>query len=121
MTDMLSLLPEDSHKRFDSCYRMVIAASQRAKHLMQGPRSGSTSKFTKETTIALEEVLQGKIEYLTDKQARQAMKDAKRVRDTEMERLTVPSPAVEDAREIKKELSVYVDDSQKPTETEAEE
>src|ERR687892_2094073 len=106
MTDMLSLLPEDGHKRFDSSYRIVIAASQRAKQLLQGPRSNVSSKFTKETTIALEEVLQGKTEYLTDKQARQAMRETKRLRDGETERMATITPAVgEDAREIKKELS----------------
>ena len=78
--------------------------------------------FTKETTIALEEVLNGKVEFLTGKEARQAMKEAKRTRDGEGERMAVVNPGVgEDAREIKKELSVYVDDSVKPAEPEAEE
>jgi DNA-directed RNA polymerase subunit omega len=114
MTDMLSLLPEGSPERYDSSYRMVIAAAQRAKQLMQGPKSSSALKFTKETTIALEEVLQGRVNFLTGKEARQAMRDVKRIRDGEMERLATASPvAGEDAREIKKELSVYIDDSPK--------
>ena len=122
MIDTLSLLPEGSQRRFDSRHRLVIAASQRAKHLMQGTRSGPASRFTKETTVALEEVLNGKVEFLTGKEARQAMKDAKRTRDSDGERVaTVPPGAGEDAREINKELSVYVDDSVKPTEPEAEE
>jgi DNA-directed RNA polymerase subunit omega len=123
MNDMLSLLPEDARERFDSRYRMVIAASQRAKHLMQGPKPASTSKFTKETTIALDEVLQGNIDYLTDKEARHAMREAKHGKDPESERMAVLHPAAgEDAREIKKELSIYVDDSQKPAaETEVDE
>ncbi|MGH7232697.1 MAG: DNA-directed RNA polymerase subunit omega [Nitrospiraceae bacterium] len=122
MIDTLALLPEGSQRRFDSRHRLVIAASQRAKHLMQGSRLGTTSKFTKETTIALEEVLQGKVEFLIGKEARQAMKEAKRVRDSDVERIAAVSPVVgEDAREIKKELSVYVDDSTKPTEPETEE
>jgi DNA-directed RNA polymerase subunit omega len=122
MIDTLSLLPESNQRRFDSRHRLVIAASQRAKHLMQGTRAGATSKFTKETTIALEEVLNGKVEFLTGKEARQAMKEAKRTRDGEGERMAVVNPGVgEDAREIKKELSVYVDDSVKQAEPEAEE
>jgi DNA-directed RNA polymerase subunit omega len=124
MIDTLSLLPEDNHERFDSRHRLVIAASQRAKHLLQGSRVGATSKFTKETTIALEEVLQGKIQFLTGHEARQAMKESKQVRDSDMSRMAVAVASQvggEDAKEIKKELSVYVDDSQKATEPEGEE
>ena len=123
MIDTLSLLLEGGQRRFDSRHRLVIAASQRAKHLMQGARPIGGSKFAKETTIALEEVVQGKVEFLTGPEARQAMKEAKQVRDGGGERIAVVPPAVagEDAREIKKELSVYVDDSIKPSEPEAEE
>jgi DNA-directed RNA polymerase subunit omega len=113
MTDMLALLPENSVKPFDSRHRLVIAASQRAKQLMQGSRPMAPSKFSKETTIGIEEMLQGRLEYLTAKDARQAMKDAKRVRETDFERLASHATLGEDAREIKKELSVYVDDSPK--------
>jgi DNA-directed RNA polymerase subunit omega len=114
MTDMLALLAENSVKPFDSRHRLVIAASQRAKQLMQGSRPLAPSKFSKETTVGIEEILQGRLEYLTAKEARQAMKDAKRVRETDFERLAMSSATLgEDAREIKKELSVYVDDSPK--------
>ena len=80
MMDALSLLPEHRHARFDSRHRLVLAASQRAKHLLQGGKPLGMSKFTKDTTIALDEVLQGLIEFLAGKEARQAMKDAKRGR-----------------------------------------
>ena len=115
MQDMLTLLPDTAPSKFDSRHRVVIAASQRAKYLMQGGRPTIASKFRKETTIALDEVLHGDIEFLTGKDARQAMKDAKRMREAEAARPPVPAEtAAEDAREIKKELSVFVDDSPKP-------
>ncbi len=120
MLDPLSLLPEPHQKRFDSRYRLVISASQRAKHLLQGAHPVAPPRFLKETAIALDEVLHGQIEFLTDKEARQAIKDAKRSKDSEVERM-VMTDAGEDAREIKKELSVYVDDSVKPGEPEGEE
>ena len=120
MTDMLSLLPEYSQGRFDSRHRLVIASSQRAKHLMQGAKPAGGSKFTKETTIAIDEVLHGKVEFLVGKEARQAIKAAKRGKDSEAERLAM-AEATEDAREIKKELSVYVDDSARAAEGESEE
>jgi DNA-directed RNA polymerase subunit omega len=110
MIDMLALLPEYEQDRFDSRHRLVIAASQRAKHLIQGARPAAASKFTKETAVAIDEVLQAKVEFLVGKEARQAIKAAKRGKDSEAERLAMVDSA-EDAHEIKKELSVYVDDS----------
>lgn len=123
MSDMLSLLLDQHQTRFDSRHRLVIAASQRAKQLMQGSRPTIHTRFAKETTAAIEEMLHGQIQFVTGPEARQAMKDAKRVRESEIERMamaaTTPTLA-EDAREIKKELSVYVDDSPKPAEVEPE-
>lgn len=123
MMDMLALLPENSKNRYDSRHRLVIAASQRAKQIMQGSRPTIQTKFTKETTMAIDEMVQAKLEYLTGKEARQAMKDAKRMRENEFERIASAGTGTtlgEDAREIKKELSVYVDDSPKIQEVEPE-
>ena len=119
MIDMLSLLPQYTPKEFDSRHRLVIVASQRAKHLAQGAKPTGPSRFTKETTNALDEVLRGKIPYLTGKEARDAMKEAKRGKEGETERMAMMTG--EDAKEIKKELSVYVDDTAKPQATPAEE
>lgn len=110
MIDALSLLPEQAHERFDSRHRLVIAAAQRAKHLIQGAKPSGFSKFLKDTTIGLDEVLHGQVEFLVGKDARQAMKEAKRGREAEVERMAM-AEVEEDAREIKKELSVYVDDT----------
>lgn len=120
MNDALSLLPEYDQSKVDSRYRLVIAASQRAKHLMQGAKPvDSTPRYSKATSIALDEVLHQKVAFLTGKEARQAIKEAKRGKESEFERMA--AIAQEDAREIKKELSVYVDDSAKPAEPEGEE
>jgi DNA-directed RNA polymerase subunit omega len=119
MVDMLSLLPQYTPDQFDSRHRLVIVAAQRAKHLLQGSRPFGSSKFTKETTIGLDEVLRAEAKYLVGKEARDAMKEAKRGKEGESERIAMMTG--EDAREIKKELSVYVDDSPKAPEPEAEE
>lgn len=119
MIDTQSLLPDYKHDEFDSRHRLVIVAAQRAKHLIQGVKPVGTSKFAKEATVALDEVLHGKVQHLRGKDARAAMKQAKRGKEAEAERMAVV--AGEDAQEIKKELSVYVDDSDKsaePSETE---
>ncbi len=118
MIDMLKLLPQYTAGEFDSRHRLAIIAAQRAKHIVQGSRHAA-SRFTKETTIALDEVLQGKITYLVGQEARDAMKEAKRGKEGEMERIALMTG--DDAKEIKKELSVYVDDSPKPVVAEGEE
>lgn len=119
MIDMLNLLPQYTSNEFDSRHRVVIVASQRAKHLTQGARPAGPSRFTKETTIALDEVLKGQVKYLIGKEARDAMKEAKRGKEGETERIAMMTG--EDAREIKKELSVYVDDTAQPTVAQTEE
>jgi DNA-directed RNA polymerase subunit omega len=85
---------------------------------LQGSRHAA-SRFTKETTIALDEVLRGQVKYLVGQEARDAMKEAKRGKEGEMERIAVMTG--DDAKEIKKELSVYVDDTPKPMVGESEE
>lgn len=114
MIDAQTLLPEYSPDQFDSRHRLVLVASQRAKHLLQGARQVGTSKFTKEATIAIDEVLHQHIRYLSGEEAREAAKEAKRGGQADAERMA--TVAGEDAKEIKKELSVYVDDSDKARE-----
>ena len=118
MIDMLRLLPQYTTDEFDSRHRLAIVAAQRAKHILQGSRH-APSRFSKETTIALDEVLRAQIKYLVGQEARDAMKEAKRGKEGEMERIAVMTG--DDAKEIKKELSVYVDDSPKPVVGESEE
>jgi len=119
MVDMLNLLPQYTTDQFDSRHRLVLVAAQRAKHLLQGSRFQGISRFTKETTIALDEVLRGETKFLVGQDARDAMKEAKRGKEGETERIAMMSG--DDAREIKKELSNYVDDTAKPTGAEGEE
>ena len=114
--DALSLLPDTQEFQCGSRSRLVIVAAQRAKLLMQGVPQVFVTKHTKPATIALEEVLRGKVKFLVGKDARQAMKEAKKQRERELERLSLAQVVGEDAREIKKDLGVLVDDS-KPAPT----
>ena len=118
MIDMLRLLPQYTAEEFDSRHRLAIVAAQRTKHILQGSRH-APSRFTKETTIALDEVLRAQVNYLVGQEARDAMKESKRSREGEMER--VASMSGDDAKEIKKELSVYVDDTPPTVASENEE
>ena len=119
MIDTLPLLPDDRDGKFDSRYRVVLVAAQRAKQLMRGTTPSQTSKFTKETSMALEEVLGDKVEYLMGQEARQALREVKRSLDGEFEPALL-TEANEDTKEIKQQLSVYIDDSPKEPAVEAE-
>jgi len=108
--DALSLLPEHHQKEFDSRYRIVLIAAQRAKQLVRGAESEGTSKFTKNTSKALEEVLGGRVSYLVGDEAKQAIRDAKMANQRPIDPALYAQPD-ETAQEIKKELSVYIDDT----------
>jgi DNA-directed RNA polymerase subunit omega len=113
--DALSLLPDYQKLSTESRSRLVIITAQRARQLMQGARPKLPTRHTKPTTIALEEMLKGKIHFLVGKEAQKAMKEARKQRERELEKLTMAQVAGTDAAEIKKDLSVVVDDS-KPAE-----
>ena len=115
MIDPLSLLPEHHQKQFDSRFRIVLIAAQRAKLLMQGSQHMGTSKFTKETSQALEEVLKDQVSFLIGQEARQAIKEAKGTTEREFDPALL-AQADENSKEIQKELSVYIDDSPKKAE-----
>ncbi|MBI3609519.1 MAG: DNA-directed RNA polymerase subunit omega [Nitrospirae bacterium] len=109
---MMSLLTDFDDTKIDSRYRLVIIAAQRARQLMQGSNPLITSKFTKEGTIALDEVLQGKTEFVTGKEAKSAMKEAMLAQELEARararaKATLPR---EDENEIKKDLGIYIND-----------
>ena len=110
MMDPLVLLPEHHQKQFDSRFRIVLIAAQRAKLIMQGPPTEGTSKFMKETSQALEEVLKGEVPFLIGEEARQAIKEAHSVHEREFAPSLLVQPD-ETSKEIQKELSVYIDDS----------
>ena len=108
--DALSLLPQHHQKEFDSRYRIVLIAAQRAKQLVRGGEPYLASKFSKDTSRALEEVLNGQVPYLIGQEAKEAIKIAKRVNERPIDPALYAQPD-ENAQEIKKELSVYIDDT----------
>jgi DNA-directed RNA polymerase subunit omega len=108
--DALSLLPQHHQTAFDSRYRIVLIAAQRAKQLVRGAESEGTSKFTKDTSKALEEVLGGSVPYLVGDEAKQAIREAKMANQRPIDPALYAQPD-ETAQEIKKELSVYIDDT----------
>ena len=115
MIDTLPLLPDDKSGTFDSRYRVVLVAAQRAKQIMRSGQQLQTSKYAKETSIALEEVFRGEVNYLVGQDARQAIRDSKRSMERDFDQ-SMLAEGDEDAKEIQKQLSVYIDDSSKDIE-----
>lgn len=112
MADSISLPITIKGDTIDNRYRLVIIASQRTKQLMQGAKPLMETKAKKPTTIALEEVLEGKLEFFMGKEARQALKDARRMKEEEAKvRALMPRPPEDVVDELKKDMGVYVDDS----------
>lgn len=93
----------------DSRYRLVIIGTQRAKQLLEGGKKLTGSRYTKETTVALEEVLLEKVPFLVGKEARLAYKEMKKIREEDARNPVFLKE--EDTHEIKKDLNIYVDDS----------
>ena len=77
----LSLPMEMVETRIDSRYRLVIAAAQRARQLVEGNRPRIESRYVKETTHALEEIVSGQADILFGQEARRAIVEERRRRD----------------------------------------
>ncbi|MHB8481750.1 MAG: DNA-directed RNA polymerase subunit omega [Nitrospiria bacterium] len=111
MLDIISLPIVIENKKIDSRHRLVIIAAQRAKQIIEAPTAPIDTRYEKATSVAIEEILEGKVGFFTGKEARQAQREAKRVREEEMKTQAMIAKEGEMVTEIKKDLSVYVDDS----------
>jgi DNA-directed RNA polymerase omega subunit len=119
--EIISLPIVVNEKQIDSRYRLVIVGSQRARQLMEGNGPAIQTRYKKTTTIALEEFLEGKLEFYTGKEARLAQREARRLREEEMRHQALQAKEREITNEINKELSVYVDDTHAKEEAESSE
>lgn len=111
MINIISLPIVVENKKIDSPHRLAILGAQRARQIIQATTSSSDTKYEKATTVALEEILENKVTFVVGKEARDAKKEAKRVRAEELRTWARIAKEGELVTEIKKELSVLVDDS----------
>lgn len=111
--EIISLPVETDYSKIDSRYRLVIIASQRARQLMEGAKQTHQSRHAKASTIALEEVLGDELEVLYGKEAKQAQRDAKRLREEMKTRQLLTEREEELASEIRKDLSVYLEEAKR--------
>ncbi|MGE5894446.1 MAG: DNA-directed RNA polymerase subunit omega [bacterium] len=106
--EIISLPIEFDFEKLHGRFGLVNIAAQRAKQLMSGSIPKIESKHRKVATIALEEAIQTRVEFLVGQEAIQAKEEAKKLdykrlleekrRESEKEELT----------ELEKDLKIYL-------------
>lgn len=105
--DIISLPIEIDKEKIDSKFRLVNIAIQRAKDLSYGAKKRVQTRSKKSTTIAIEEALEGKLEYIVGEEAARAREEEKRFdyrKLLEEQRRRVPP----DIKELEKDLKIYL-------------
>ncbi len=114
--DVISLPLEMGASNVDSRYRLVVIASERVRQLMEGGAPLVESRHTKPATVALQEILEGKLEILYGEEAVQVQREAKRSREALKKRAPFPSsePGPDNMEQaLKKEMNAYLEASAK--------
>ena len=73
--DIVSLPIVVDKGKMDSRFRMVVLATARARQIMRGARTVVPTRYLKTSTMALEELSECNVEYITGKEARKAIQD----------------------------------------------
>lgn len=106
--DIVSLPVEIDEKKIDGRYRLVMIASQRAKELSLGAKPKVQTKAKKITTIAIEEAIDGKLEFLVGEDARKAREEAGKFDYRRMLEEKRREATPEELTELEKDLKVYL-------------
>lgn len=106
--DIISLPIEFDRTKIDSRFRLIAIASQRAKEISTGAKPRVNTKSKKITTIALEEAIQNKIEFLVGEEAKKAKEEAKKFDYRRLLEERKREISGEDLTEFEKDLKVYL-------------
>jgi DNA-directed RNA polymerase subunit omega len=113
--DIVSLPIEYDKDKIDSRFRMVSIASQRAKELALGAKPKLDTKHKKYATIAIEEAIESKLDFITGDEARAANEEARKFDYKrfleERRRESMP----EDISELERDLRVYLTEKEDRT------
>lgn len=113
--DIISLPIEYDNKKIDSKFRLVAIAAQRAKELSMGSKPRMQTKSKKVTSIAIEELINGNIEFLTGEEARIANEEAKKFDYRKLLEESKKAAAGEELTELEKDLKVYLHEKEAMT------
>lgn len=110
--DIISLPIEFDEERIDGRFRLVNIAAQRAKELAAGVEPQIQTKSKKVTTIALEEAIQNKLEFLVGEEAAKAKEEAKKLDLRKLLEARDEERESEDLTELEKDLQIYMQDKE---------
>ncbi len=106
--DIISLPVEYDHSKIDGKFRLVTIAAQRAKELSLGVKPKISTKSKKVTTIAIEEAIENKLEFVTGEEALIAREKAGKFDYRKQLEESRKIAAEEDLSELEKDLKVYL-------------
>jgi DNA-directed RNA polymerase subunit omega len=106
--DIISLPVEIDHKKIDGKFRLVHIAAQRAKELAFGGKPKIVTKSRKVTTIATEEAILDRLEFIIGEEARVAQEKSGKYDFRKLLEESRKLPAGEDMSELEKDLKVYL-------------
>lgn len=116
--DIISLPIEFDDKEIDGRFRLVTIAAQRARELALGAKPKLQPKGKKVTTIAIEEAISGKLEFLVGEEARRSQEEAKKFDYRKLLEERRREGGLEDLTELEKDLKIYL--HEKETEEKAQ-
>jgi DNA-directed RNA polymerase omega subunit len=105
--DLISLPIEMKDITIDTKFRLVHIASQRVRQLSAGVPLQVATRSIKDTTIALEEIVAGKLKILSGEEAKKAKEDFRK----QEERARIEEQLSAKEEEIRKELSAYMSEA----------
>lgn len=114
--EIIALPIQTDEVKIDSRFRLVMAAAHRVRQLNTGAKCLAESKHYKNTSSALEEILQGKTDILQGEEARKliaverAAMEEKRASSASAEDVFVLRRKAEKRDEIEAELKQFIDD-----------
>lgn len=106
--DIISLPVEYDHNKIDGKFRLVTIAAQRAKELSLGIKPKILTRAKKVTTIAIEEAIENKLEFVTGEEALIAREKAGKFDYRKQLEESRKIAADEDLSELEKDLKVYL-------------
>jgi DNA-directed RNA polymerase omega subunit len=106
--DIISLPVEYDHKKIDGKFRLVTIAAQRAKELSLGAKQKISTRAKKVTSIAIEEAIEGELEFITGEEAVIAREKAGKFDYRKQLEESKKIAAGEDLSELEKDLKVYL-------------
>ncbi|GAB4390433.1 MAG: DNA-directed RNA polymerase subunit omega [Thermodesulfovibrionales bacterium] len=106
--DIVSLPTEVEKEKIDSRFRLVVIAAQRARELALGAKPKVKSRHKRHATVAIEEALEGQLEFLMGEEARAANEDAKKFDYKRFLEEKRKEAMPEDLSELEKDLRTYL-------------